>query len=293
MKADRIVLGVAIIVIGVVWLLVNLGLLTAATVAELWRFWPVLLVLWGLLLLLGKGSSLPGFLLIFLVVLAFLSGTFSFSSLQGTGETITTTISKDENIESMRLELVQHAGEFYLQAHDKENLAEIHIQSTISPEIQQTRTDNVVEVAVRDREKYPHIKKRFSRWDINVQEKIPLEVLLQSGAINAELDLSQLNVSNLSIKAGAGELAINLGPAVDKILVESGACSIDVNIPANVGVRLKTSGALISVDSDDGRVISVGDRRYESKGLESKDALVDIEIKAAAGKITLHHYEVI
>ena len=214
--------------------------------------------------------------------------------MRGTGHTTVTNISQDENIKSLRLEFVQHAGEFHLHAlDDEDDLLQLRLQSTIKPEIQETYIDNLAEIIVRDPENSLNLKKRFSRWEIAVQKEVPLEILLRTGATDADLDLMSLNVSSLEIKAGAGELAINLGSSVKQISVESGACSIDINVPAEVGVRLNTSGALISVDSNDGRIISVGERRYESKNLETKKAVVDIEIKAAAGNITLHHYEAI
>ena len=295
MRADRIVLGTAMLLVGLIWLCVNLGFIPAAAVARLWRYWPLLLILWGVLLLFGKGSgSGLGCLLVIVTAAAlFFTGIFSFSFLRGTGQTTITNIRHDENIKSLRLDLIQHAGEFYLHGHHEKDLLQLSLQSTIKPEINESRAGDVAEVTIRDPENSLNLNKRFSRWDIAVQENFPLEIKLRTGATNADLDLAHLNVTSLNIKAGAGELAINLGPAVKRISVESGACSIDIKVPHDIGVRLKTSGALISVDSEGGHILSVGDRLYESKDLEKKKAIVAIEIKAAAGSITLHNYQAI
>ena len=57
MKGTRIFLGIVVILIGVLWLLSNFNLITVFTLTRLWRYWPLFLILWGLLLLLDKNSS--------------------------------------------------------------------------------------------------------------------------------------------------------------------------------------------------------------------------------------------
>ncbi|MCR3922615.1 MAG: toast rack family protein [Firmicutes bacterium] len=289
MKADRIVLGLAIVFVGSAWFLVNIGVLSAVTVRELWRFWPILLVLWGMLLLVGKGGGSSGCLVSFVVILLFFGSFFTFfsSSFHGVGETFETGISNIYNAKAMHIDLVQHAGEFTLTSHSGEQLMNLQLQSTIEPQVSHSHSGDVAKITVADQAENINFEKRLSRWEVSLLEDIPLEISLRTGATTAELDLSRLLIEDLDIKAGAGEIVIKLGQSDCSIDVQSGASSVIIDVPDNIGVRLRTSGALISVDGEDGRVISVGDRSYESKELETKDAVADIHITAGAGSVTL------
>jgi len=73
MKADRIVLGIALLFIGIVWVLVNTGVIPARVAADWWRYWPLLLVLWGVLLLTGRGTGGLGCLVPLIIAVFVLS----------------------------------------------------------------------------------------------------------------------------------------------------------------------------------------------------------------------------
>lgn len=53
MRPGRFVLGLALIVLGTVMLMVNMGLTTWAFLDRLFDFWPVLIILFGLTLIWG------------------------------------------------------------------------------------------------------------------------------------------------------------------------------------------------------------------------------------------------
>lgn len=289
MKADRIVLGLFVVMVGGVWLLVNLGLLPATTVRELWRFWPLLLVIWGILLLFGKGSSGgSGCLIVILILFMIFGGIFAFIPTFGvTGSMVQTGISNNFDARSMRLDLTQHAGEFQLDSHsDDSQLIKLRLQTSVQPVINHTPSGDLAEISVVDQNKVA-VGNRVSRWELSLLEDMPAEITMRTGALDAEIDMSHLLVKALDIKAGAGDLTMKLGQTDGRINVQSGASSITIYIPENVGIRLHTSGALVSVNSKNARVISIGERRYESRDIDTKDAIIEIELTAAAGSVTL------
>jgi hypothetical protein len=77
MKADRIVLGLTLLLVGTIWVLVNIGVLPSHVAADLWRYWPLLLILWGLLILAGRGPGALGCLVPILLVIFVLSFFFA------------------------------------------------------------------------------------------------------------------------------------------------------------------------------------------------------------------------
>ncbi|HZK24431.1 MAG TPA: DUF5668 domain-containing protein [Oscillospiraceae bacterium] len=292
MKADRIVLGLAIVLIGLMWLLVNLGVVPAVTVRQLWRYWPLLLILWGVLLLLGKDNSgVTGFLVVLLVLALVGGGFFTHFTFSGpnNAETFETTISNSDNVQAVKMQLIQHAGELNLASHQGDELAELKLQASAQPSVSHKQAEEIAEIIIEDQSNNLNFDKKVSRWELSLAEKLPLQLSLQTGATKANLDFSHLLLKKLEIEAGAGDIDLKLGQSDCEITIESGASNITIRIPEAVGVRLRTSGALMSVDSDEGRMISVGDRSYDSKNLETKEAIADIHIAAAAGNVTLRH----
>jgi type IV secretory pathway VirB2 component (pilin) len=70
------VFGLLVIFIGAVFLFNNLGLLSWNIWNELWKFWPVLLILWGLKMLFGR-SAFARFIFI-MIGLFILVGMFTY-----------------------------------------------------------------------------------------------------------------------------------------------------------------------------------------------------------------------
>jgi hypothetical protein len=290
MKADRIVFGVALLAVGVIWFLVNLGIIQSITARELWRYWPLLLVLWGLLLMLGKGNGSFGCLIPILVILLVFGGVFgvflpmqrsvpedSFSSFE---------IGAEEGTNVLRLDLIQHAGEFFLGSQSGTNVLEANIHGN-QPVLRKESSIGVAEIFMQEPSGTWPFHNRISRWEIHLSEQLPMEVEYKVGAVQAEFDLAGLQITDLHIKMGAGDLTLRLGGTDTQITVDGGAGSITIFVPDETGVKLRASGGLLSVQGDRADVLSVGDRRYESRDIDEKTAVAEIHITAGAGSVEL------
>lgn len=288
MKGDRIILGFTIAVLGMVWLLVNLGLIQVETARELWRYWPVLLVLWGIVLLSGKGGSAFGCLVPILIIAFIFTGVFTFLPFQRNlpVQTYETTMPA-ERVSSVRLNIAQNAGELLLSSQANPELFRGRFRSdTGGPEIRTLGGTEVKEITVRDTSGYT-IGRKLERWEIWLAEQMPAEVRVKTGATRADIDLRKLMVTELSVTAGAGDLTVRLGGNDIQINLESGAGSITIEVPETTGVRLRVDGGLVSVEGKDAGIVSIGDRRYESRDIGQKQAVADIHITAGAGSVTL------
>ncbi|GEM_PF-3692720 len=71
MKTDKIVFGVILIILGVLFLFANLNLISWDFVSGLWKLWPLVLVLWGLDLIIKENHLLKTLLFLLLVLIAF------------------------------------------------------------------------------------------------------------------------------------------------------------------------------------------------------------------------------
>ncbi|MBS4031791.1 MAG: hypothetical protein KGZ63_10305 [Clostridiales bacterium] len=199
-----------------------------------------------------------------------------------------------ENVSLVRLDLTHRAGEFALkqlsdfgQSVPGTTLLQARFQASPAPQTQRIMRGTVSEISIRDDQRSWQMGNQFSRWELWLADDIPSEVILRTGATRADIDLSKLMVQDLQIKAGAGDITIRLGEYNTGISVESGAGNITFYVPAETGVRVTTSGALLSFSGEDARVFSMGEHIYESERLNEKKAIAEIEIKAGAGSVSV------
>lgn len=153
-----------------------------------------------------------------------------------------------------------------------------------------------------------------NEWDITLNSDLPLELVFNSGAVNADLDLSTLNLSALTLDGGAGnfapldlggqyaelsaaqvelqagEVALDLSgsyPALDRLTVEVGTGNLTVRVPADVNVA-----ATATVGT--GNVAASGfTQRGDTYSLDVDGAemTLTLDLQVTTGNITLEAAE--
>jgi hypothetical protein len=73
---DGLLSGLFLVFLGIVFLLTNLGLVPSSVWSELWKFWPVLVILLGLRLLAGR--NIVSRIIIALITLFVFAGVFAY-----------------------------------------------------------------------------------------------------------------------------------------------------------------------------------------------------------------------
>ena len=125
-------------------------------------------------------------------------------------------------------------------------------------------------------------------WDLQLSPAIPVELEVQAGASQIELDLSRLRVPELQVEVGAAQLHLRL-PAHGHTTatVEAGAADITIDIPADTPARIRTRGGLAHFDVDT-QAFPRGDDSdvYQSPGYDAApDNRIDLEIKTGLAKV--------
>lgn len=291
MRADRVILGLVVVLLGLGLLLFNLGLLPMQPLWELRRYWPVLLILWGILLLVGRGDGGYGCLVGLAVFTLVATIVYSFAFTPLNGEVVFTDyeLPLPGEIGQLQLNLFQGAGELELKEIPAADdlLVKAKIRTHAKASIIETTEGEKMTVEIRDPGFSGSLRNRASLWDVRVAQGIPLSIRIRTGAAQAELDFRRLQVNNLEIKAGAGDLTLHLGASGGDYVIEGGAGSLTFYVPSNVGLRMKISGGLIDLDDGEEKLVSLGDREYESKNIEGKDVIVNIRITMGAGEINI------
>lgn len=124
------------------------------------------------------------------------------------------------------------------------------------------------------------------RWEVRLQETIPLSLVFHTGAGESLIDLRRLKVSKVSLETGASstEMTLPENAGFTRVDVKAGAASVVVRVPPDVAGRISIKSGLVGSRIDTMRFPMTGSI-YETPGFESATNRVEIYVEAGAGSI--------
>jgi hypothetical protein len=135
---------------------------------------------------------------------------------------------------------------------------------------------------------------RFDRapyqWHVGLTGELPLRLRVESGAAEADLDLSALHVTELRLRTGASGTRVTLPMAAGftRVDAEGGAAEIRFRVPDGVAARIRTSIALGSTDVDVARFPrNAAGTGWESPDYETAPNRVEIEVRGGIGSVSI------
>jgi hypothetical protein len=265
---------IVLISIGAIWLLGNLGVISGANIAVLFRLWPLILIIVGIELLVGRNSpsvsALIGIGAVVLLVLLMLVGpslgwapnveaksaTFSepladATSAQvdlnlGVADTTISALSDSSDLFSADLTYVG----------DVEFVAEGDTNKTISL----SQTDEFDEGINLFSFGWFFNDESLS-WNIGLNPEVPIDLSINGGVGEANLDLSGLQLSGLEIDGGVGQISVSLPSTLEdnQVRINGGVGEFDVNIPAGPNLTLGINGGVgeFTVDVPDDAYVTL------------------------------------
>lgn len=148
-----------------------------------------------------------------------------------------------------------------------------------------------------------------NRWDLRLNNFVPIHLSLNVGGGESDIDLSGLTLDAVDVRAGAGELRVNLTghPSLTRLDVSLGVgrATIDlaghwsknlratinagvgettVRLPSDVGVRVKLRRGLGSISTFD-LMQSGGD--YVNAAYGKSPVTLDVEVVSGVGALSL------
>jgi hypothetical protein len=122
-------------------------------------------------------------------------------------------------------------------------------------------------------------------WSIGVSRRVPLRLDVDAGANRADLDLSELSVSDLTVSTGASETNLTV-PAKGRTTarVKAGAAAVRVRVPERVAARVVVKGGLSSTKVDETRFPRSGGE-FRSPDFDTAVDRVDLSIDAGAASV--------
>lgn len=214
--------------------------------------------------------------------------------------------------DSVRVEIEMGAGELdvaggagdLLDADFAYNVAEYEPEVTYGSGVLTIRQPDVEgRASLWDLDDYRY------QWDLRLNDDVPMEMRIDLGAGNAELELGSLSLIRLDVKAGAGDVTMDLAGAssLTRLDIGIGAGNVTVDLsgdwqvdldaeikggvgratlrlPREVGVRVDVEGGLGKVNASG--LQEEGDA-YVNDAYGKSEVTLRIDIKAGIGTVDL------
>ncbi len=292
---------IILICIGVFFLVVNL-MPSLDPWAILARYWPVILIVVGLGQVWdyfftgryaggGGGAGFPG-IIIAVVLLMLLLGilgtrrrnrdTKSFENhnsqtvdLQGA-----TSVSANLNLPAGQLNV--KGGSSHLVEADF-----AYDNMDAPPKIDYSVNGGQGDLSVNEPDSGVHFGTHDDTWNLQFNDDVPLDMTLQMGAGQDDLEMADVNLTRLEVHMGAGQMTLDLtGPRKHDLSVDiqGGVGQATIRLPKDVGVRAHASGGIGTVSV---KGLTKNGDEYVNAVYGKTPTTIDVTVNGGIGVINL------
>jgi len=130
---------------------------------------------------------------------------------------------------------------------------------------------------------------RGFEWTLRLSNTLPLSLRLESGAGQANIDLTDLKVADLQISTGASSTILRLpaNAGSTRARIEAGVASVRIFVPEGVAASIHATGGLADQRIDRARFPRTG-ARYQSPDYETAANKVEIHVQTGVGSVEVH-----
>lgn len=312
-----------LILVGGLLLLANFDLVSWSVFAELWRFWPLVLIFWGLQLIFGRNR--PGRFVVVLVALMttiylglslvitaspmfrdwlgtdamrYFPAMSSWADNNYTRTTQSVMPSTDANVSSRSVTFAIGAAEFDLtDTSTTSPVLAIDAPADALLDIESEVSSGVYELTAETPSR-PWMFFRHQDWTYTAtlgESALPTDVRLELGAGKATVDLANIQLNRLAVELGAGTVTATVRDSAvpAEASFEVGAGTVTLAVPSHVSVEITydTGAGVIKVDGQtlrgSGTYLSAG--RYAMPASDSGASVttLKLDLTVGAGTVTV------
>ncbi len=274
-RTPSIAFPLVLISLGLAFLLANMGYLRGISWAELFRLWPVLLVLAGVDLLLRPRSFAIAAIAEVAIVIAAFAYLLSATTLAPAALEYTVNVPRAATTD-MSLTVNYGAGTLSLAGGGTDLVSVRSSQQDVRRTVDQT--GQVASVTLSSGEDYVFWNGRDRSWAITLPNDVRTGMTLNLGAGNFDVDFSDIQVRRATVNAGASDLTLTLPKPSGNVpmTVSSGASSVTIVVPSGVAYAVTSTGVLHSISG-----------QLQSPDYAAAVDRVTLNISIAAGSVTI------
>lgn len=194
-----------------------------------------------------------------------------------------------DNAERVRAMIKMAFGELTVRGGSKQLLDAdfTYTGAALKPDVQYRAVGGGGDLTVETRAGSPTGGRLKNRWDLQMNDKVPLDLRIELGAGEANINLGTMSMRSVDLTMGAGTLRLDLRgkPANDySVRVRGGAGDATVYLPKDVGVSAKASGGLGDISAEG--LHKSGDT-YLNDAWDRASVRVRLDIQGGVGTIKL------
>ena len=124
-------------------------------------------------------------------------------------------------------------------------------------------------------------------WDLQLNNNVPMELSVEMGAGNSELNLSGLSLTRLNVQVGAGNADVDLTGDWKhnlSVSIEGGVGQASISLPQEVGVRANVQGGIGTISAPGFK--KDGDS-YVNDAYGKSSVTIDLNVQGGIGQVNL------
>ena len=290
--------GLLLVAFGALLLLTVTGVVGLGMWFELARYWPVLLVLIGIKMILARRAPLVGMAVVSITLVATIVAASVPLSVERRDEAPRIAYSTPlENTETLELGMGFISGRVTLRSDISDGrLFAVDFNGRSAEVIHDhigrfskiyLSTDGFSIDYSDDGGMNGYTLTGLADWEIMVSPDVALDLDIRAGAADLDLDLTHLDVRRVFVGAGASQVRIRLPDSGRTYVeIEAGAADIEITVPRGVATRIDSDSFLNFTSIDSSRFPESGGE-HRSPDYSTAENRVDIEIGAGAVSVTI------
>lgn len=281
---------------GLLFLLGNLGLVSIAW-GELWKLWPILIIIAGLSILKLRGwvaVTVYGLAILLVIGLVWVTLTGNLSSQQ------TAVVSSDfsvnqtrDDIERSVVKIDLGGSDLNVGSHGGDQLVRGAIDSRLSDLKYQSSVDDTTQTVNLSQERNWSLFDggSLNKIDIELSERLRTRLHVDAGASSIDADLSAVMLESVAIDSGASTIKLKLGDKLDMtdVDIDTGVSVVSIYVPKDSGVKLLLEAGLTSQQLPEG-LERVDDNKYQSIGFAEADKKINLTVDIGVSTFKLITY---
>lgn len=155
------------------------------------------------------------------------------------------------------------------------------------PRVSYSVADGVGQLTISQESQSVHFGNSHNEWTLRLNNEIPMELRIDMGAGQGNLNLRNIPLTRLDLNLGAGQVDVDLTGDRAKDLtadIEGGVGQANVRLPKNVGVIAQASGGIGTI-----RVHGLKEEgdSYTNEAYGKSPATIHLKVEGGIGQIVL------
>jgi hypothetical protein len=133
----------------------------------------------------------------------------------------------------------------------------------------------------------PGISDFRNEWGLYLYDGVPINLSVNMGAGNSELQLDRLSLTGLDVVLGAGVSKVDLSSDWVRdldVTIDAGATDLSVRLPTDVGVRVEVDRGAAVIEAPD---LTQDENVYTNDAYGVSNVTLHVDVKAGIGRVNL------